>query len=170
MLKIFYSVKDIYFSQLMQVYSESNDIQSAKEYPNLSENERMIHIEQDFYLYLTDFFKEKDSFCAVWMVDNRYIAALRAEPYSDGVLLEGLECDPAHRRRGYSAALVSAVLSYLKEQGYKIVYSHVNRDNCASLELHRKCGFCIAKELAHFIDGTVSYNAYTLCYNNKTQT
>ena len=121
--------------------------------------------EADLISYLCeDFFQQKDAFYALWVVEGRYKSALRIEPYDDGLLLEALSTMPCARRMGYGSALVSQVLQYLRSSRYKIVYSHINKKNKPSLELHKKCGFRLFSDSAKYIDGTLTQNSCTMCY------
>ena len=90
------------------------------------------------------------------------MAALRIEPYCDGLLLTGLETAPEEREKGYATQLLSAVLEYLRVSSKSIVYSHVIKNNPASLAVHKKCGFVKHLDYAVYVDDSVSQNAYTL--------
>ena len=164
MLKIIRSMKDLDFGLLMDVYEESNRASGRKYHSHLSENQQLMQAEQDHYGFLRQFFRDGKSFYAVWAPGGRYKAALRIDPYRDGLLLEGLETAPAARGQGNATALVKVVLTYLEEQDCLPVYSHVHKKNMASLALHKSAGFQIIKDHAIFLDGSVSNDAYTLCY------
>lgn len=151
---------ELKFSQLMEVYAEGNRENGARRWPDRSENEQILRAEQDFYQYLQEVFFQAEGACyALWEQDGRYLSALRLEPYEDGLLLEALETRPDCRGRGYAAALLQAVL----EQETRKIYSHVSRNNIASLRTHEKCGFCKILDHAVYIDGSVSLDAVTLC-------
>ena len=162
MLKIICSLKDMDFHQLMDVYAEGNRENGAEFYPDLSENQQLLQAEQDFYAYLREFFKDKAAFYAVWAPEDRYVAALRMEPYQDGLLLEALETAPEHRRKGYATALVKQTLEALAQDKTWRVYSHVNKKNVASLGVHAACGFKRIAEHAVYADGSVLHNSCTL--------
>lgn len=163
MLRIMRSRSQLDFSQLMHVYEEGNISNGRELYPHLSYNEQLCMAEQDFYQYLmTVFFRQKDSFYAVWESEWRYRAALRIEPYSDGLLLCALETAPDSRDHGYATALVHEVLKYLSQKGSGTVYSHVSKRNQPSLAVHKKCGFEIIKDYAVYSDGSVIHNCFTL--------
>ena len=156
MLIIARSLRDLRFGQLMDVYSQSN----SEEYWSLLDSE------QAFYAYLRDvFFRESEAFYAVWEIDCTYKAALRMEPYKDGLILAGLETAPTERRKGYASILVNSVLDWLSEQGSVSVYSHVEKSNEASLAVHKACGFKKILDYALYIDGSVLKNSVTLCYH-----
>ena len=152
-------LKDLDFRQLMEVYEEGNLESAAEFYPEAPENQQLLLAEQAFYQYLREcFFPTEGAVYAVWVENGRYVSALRLEPYQDGLLLEALETAPAHRRKGYAAALVTAVL---QELGGRKVYSHVGKRNTASLKVHEKCGFQRIAEHAVYADGSVARSACT---------
>ena len=168
MLKIVNSMRELSFSQLMNIYSEGNREYGAELYPHLSDVEQVQEAEQDFYQYLQDiFFRQKGSFYGLWEVSGVCRTALRIEPYADGVLLCALETEPGYRRKGYASALICAVLDYLFQLGSPKIYSHVSKKNLPSLLVHKKCGFEIIMDHAVYSDGSVVQSSYTLCYNIK---
>ena len=101
--------------------------------------------------------------CAVWAPEGAYQAVLRLEPYADGLLLSGLETAPGSRRRGFAKALIEAVVEKLDNDGKTIVYSHVDKQNFASLAVHASCGFERTKEYAVYSDGSVLHSSCTFC-------
>lgn len=168
MLKIIYSMRQLSFSQLMEVYEESNILNGQEKYPNASTNVQIREAEQDFYQYLSEiFFCQSNSFYGIWMEGEKYISALRIEPYLDGLLLCALETLPNARRNGYACLLIASVLRYLTEQGSGTLYSHVSKRNTASLNAHLKCGFQVVKDYAVYSDGSVLPGSYTLAYQYK---
>ena len=165
MLQFVRSVSHLKFDELMAIYQEGNREKAEEVYPDLPEAFGMLRAEQDFYQYLRDsFFRDPNAFYCLWSVDDRYVSALRLEPYRDGLLLEALETAPGHRRKGFALQLLSAVLESLPEGK---VYSHVMKNNVPSLRLHEKCGFSKIADLAAYIDGSVNHRAVTLCYEKK---
>lgn len=155
---------DVFFSNLMEVYIEGNTENGNERYPDLSDGEKLLQAEQDFYQYLTDvFFRTTGAVYAVWEEKGRYISALRLEPYRDGLLLEALETRPDMRRRGYAENMIHAVLAHFSD---RCIYSHVNKRNVPSLKLHEKCGFQRISENAVYIDGSVNDYCCTLCCEN----
>lgn len=150
MLKVIKSISELDLEQLLSVYSGSN---------------QNLKAEISFLSYLReDFFQQKDACYCFWVADNIYKSALRLEPYRDGLLLQALETEPTARKMGYGCLLLKSVLEYITETKYKCIYSHVDKHNIASLKLHRKCGFQTVADSAALLDGTVTTNAYTLCY------
>lgn len=163
MLKLIHSISGLRFSNLMEVYSESNTMNGMEQYAHLADVEQLNAAEMDFYHYLHSvFFRQENSFYAVWEASGKYLSALRVEPYLEGYLLCALETHPLERGKGYARNLIQGVTRYLAEQGSGIIYSHVSKKNGASLGVHRACGFEIIKDHAVYSDGSVLSNNYTL--------
>ena len=159
MLEIIKTTNQLNIAQLFSVYEESI-LENADRF---SMSRRQA--EDAFLAYLEDdFFRQKDAFYAVWSADNIYQCALRLEPFKDGLLLEALETLPVARKKGYATELLNAVLRFLQGKDCKVVYSHVNKRNKASLAAHRKCGFQILSDVATYIDGTVTQESFTFGY------
>ena len=156
----------------MEIYTEGNIENGRDNYPGMSVQEQLREAEQDFYQYLQSvFFRQKDSFYAIWEADDRYCSALRLEPYADGLLLCALETVPEARRQGYASALIKTVLEYLSGQGSGVLYSHVSKRNVPSLKVHEKCSFEIIKDHAVYSDGSVLNSHVTLaCVYEKSET
>ena len=155
------SLKEIDFRQLMDVYEEGNLENGAEFWPELPQGQQLLNAEQDFYQYLREcFFTTEGAAYAIWVVDGKYVSALRLEPYQDGLLLEALETAPCHRCKGYAAKLIRTVL---EQMGEKKVYSHVSKRNTASIRTHESCGFHRILEHAVYADGSVKTNACTFC-------
>ncbi len=151
MLKIVKKMADLDFGQLMTVYAESCG--------------ESLAAEQDFYGYLQeDFFRQPGAYYALWVVDGRYVSALRMESFRDGWLLTGLETAPNVRRKGYAGALLGGVLA-MSNPGR--IYSHVKKDNISSLFVHEKCGFQRISEQAVYLDGSADSHCCTLCFDKK---
>jgi len=158
MLKIFTSTHGLRYSQLMEVYAQLNK-QKANGYRNTDRNAALVAAEQDLYDYLKHcFFKRQGSFLAVWENNGIYTSAVRVERYRDGWLINALETAPDCRRKGYARQLLRAALADLEEP----VYSHVHKDNAASLALHAHCGFVVTAEESELLNGSVSKEYYTL--------
>lgn len=148
MLKLIYSMAELDVEQLLHLYEEWN-------------------IDEEDYLDFlrNDFFCQKDAFFAVWSPQGQYKAALRVEPYSDGLLIAALSTAPNERRKGYGYLLVTEALKHLSILPYKVVYSHINKKNIPSIELHKKCGFQLYLDSARYIDGTVTQNSCTMRFD-----
>ena len=167
MLYLARSLSQLHFGSLMTVYADANRENGRESWPEEPEMRQIQLAEADFYRYLSQvFFKTPGAFYAVWEENGRYVSALRLEPYRDGLLLEALETDPEQRRRGYAAALIQAVQTYLGESGK--LYSHVDKRNLPSLKTHEKCGFCRIADFAAYVDGSVNRKACTMCWDDKT--
>ena len=162
-LKLSYKLNELSFGKLMEVYTESN-LENGKEFWPEEPRQRQIALaEQEFYNYLQQvFFKTDGAFYVVWEQENRYLSALRLEPYRDGLLLEALETAPEQRRRGYAKALIRNVLMHA---GSTKIYSHVGKRNMASLRTHESCGFRTISDFAVYADGSVNQRCFTLCYD-----
>lgn len=164
MLELCYGIRDLDFRQLMDVYEETNTISGRMNYPKEQENLQLLFAEQDFYQYLELFFQFPGAVYALWVENGRYVAALRLEEYHDGLLITALETHPAARRRGYAAKLLQSVKEHFRVVLNRPLYSHVQKKNLPSMRTHQKCGFCIVKEQAVFLDGTVHRDYYTLIW------
>ena len=146
---------------LADVYEESNRKNVEIFYPDMDRNAAYLIAVQDFYGFLSEVFYKTGGACyAVLEEQGSYCSAVRIEPYQDGWLLSGLETAPKCRRRGYGKALLSEVLSIVSGP----VYSHVEKDNIASFNLHEACGFTIVQDDAIYLDGTKTDAAYTMGY------
>lgn len=164
MLTIIISFRELKTAQLLQVYQESLILAGKMQYPHLSDNLQILEAEQDFYSFLKDFFSQKDAFLAVWDAGQQYVSALRIAPYRDGVLLTGLETAPDSRKRGYAIKLMSETMRFLSCLGVHKVYSHIRKDNTASISVHQKAGFQRINDGAAFLDG--SADIYSGTYLN----
>ncbi len=153
MLIIARQIRDLDFSQLMDVYRQDN----------LKNGRSLWETEQNFYEFLSQiFFQTPGAVYAVWAVEGRYVSALRLEPFQDGMLVEALETAPGHRRRGCGTDLMNAVIAWLAGEREHLLYSHVSKRNRPSLALHSKCGFVRVLDHAVYIDGTVLQSAVTM--------
>lgn len=162
MLQFIRTFKHLNFRLLADVYKESCQISGMQNYPDEPYFQQLRSAEQDLYGEVKCFFEDSKAFYAVWLVDGRYMSVLRMEPHKDGLLLEGLETMPEARGNGYAKQLICAVLSALSDQSGMPVYSHIDKNNSASLAAHKACGFEKVKDCAVYVDGSVSSNAYTM--------
>ena len=159
MIEVFYRLDNIRFGELMCVYEEGNRENADIRYANMDRNAALLQVEQDFFAYLNEvFFVQKNAKYYILIENNKYVCAARMEPYADGYLLTGLETRPEYRRRGYAKKLLREIVGFVEQT----IYSHVMKDNLASLKTHYSCGFEIVSEHAEFIDGTTSHSCYTL--------
>lgn len=162
MLLLIKKMRDIHFSQLMEVYEEGNRENGADLYPQETPERQLALAEADFYDYLSQvFFPTPGAVYALWEAEGKYVSALRLEPYRDGLLVAALETSSNQRRKGYASQLLAAV--QVRYSGKKL-YSHVGKGNAASLATHQKCGFRRVLEYAVYIDGSVNSRCCTLLY------
>lgn len=165
MLIVVRNLRDLSFSQLMDVYEEGNRENAEEFWPNMEENQRQICAEQEFYQYLKQiFFPTENAWYCIWEEKGQYVSALRLEPYRDGLLLEALETAPAERRKGYAGKLIQAVQERFAQEK---IYSHVSKRNIPSLRTHEVCGFRKIAENAVYADGSVTSHSCTLCWEGK---
>lgn len=158
MLRVFTSTDQLRYGQLMDVYAQLNREKAAAS-RRRDMNAAILAAEQDMYDYLKHcFFKRAGSFLAVWEVMGEYVSAVRVEHYLDGWLINALETAELHRRKGYARALITAALDEIEGP----VYSHVHKENEASLKLHCACGFQIIADESELLNGSFSRDHYTL--------
>ncbi len=125
---------------------------------------RDLRAENQMLDYLReDFFSMQGAVCALWVIDGRYRSSLRLEPYKEGYLISALETAPEDRRKGYAKCLLQAITN----QCSLPVYSHIEKSNKASLNLHRACGFEVCSDTAVLLDGTVTGRYCTLVFANR---
>lgn len=150
MLTVIHSMKELCFSDLVQVYDES--VQTMDQ-------------QSDFYDYLRQvFFRTPGAVYCVWVLDGTFVSALRLEPYRDGWIVAGLETGTAYRGQGYAGELLGEALRWLKDQGSCRVYSHIEHCNGTSICVHLRCGFRKIGDCAVFLDGSASNRAGTYLY------
>ena len=168
MLKIVRSITEFNTEQLLRVYQQSVFEHASRRYPDLEKVHQTTRGESDFLSYLREeFFATKGAFYCVWVESDRYVSALRFEPYKDGLLLQAVETDPAERKRGYASFLLTEALNFLSRSDCPTVYSHIAKRNISSLGLHRKVGFQQLSDTATLADGTVSSHYCTMVYHLK---
>lgn len=166
MLIIARSIRQLRMGEMMEVYADSNQ-ETALDWPNLPPMFALELAEREFRQYLEEvFFRTPGAVCALWEENGRYVSALRLEPYRDGLLLEALETAPDHRKKGYAAALITAVQGWLREQGPVHLYSHIGKRNDASRRTHEKCGFQRISDHAVYISGSVDHRCATYRYDD----
>lgn len=164
MVKYCTKLAELNFDKLMQIYAEAIEENGREFYPNVDRFESILRARDDFYQYLREvFFPVRGAFYAILVEDGVYMSALRMEPYRDGLLLEAVETAPQYRKKGYATVLLKHVLGSL---GRSRVYSHVSKNNLASIRLHTSCGFEKVSDSAAYIDGSVSTRACTFCFSS----
>ena len=164
MLILARSLRELRFSELMEVYADSN-LEKAEDWSDLPRGFALQLAEQEFRQYLQEvFFAVTGAVCAVWQEQGRYVSALRLEPYRDGLLLAALETAPDRRGNGYARSLIREVQRHLVQQGPVKLYSHIAKQNAASRKVHEQCGFRIISDHAVYINGSVDYRCDTWLY------
>ena len=148
---------------LASVYEESNKENAKRDGHSGLSNISFLEAEMDFYDYMSYFLQDQNSFLAIWAENDQYLSAVRIEPYSDGVLLSGLETILAERRKGYAGRLLQELMIYLKGRDVHKVYSHIKRSNTGSISVHMRCGFDRCLDYAKCIDGSILQNMDTYC-------
>ena len=163
MLQIFTSIHGVSYRELMDVYEESILHSGKILLPRGDANAQRLEGEQSLYDYMANvFFSADEAILALWEENGSYCSALRAEPYEDGFLINALETRPDQRHKGYAKALLTQVVSHLKEQSEKPVYSHIHKDNIPSRVLHECVGFVSRPEIITvLLDGTKDPNCIT---------
>lgn len=158
MLKVFQKMKNVPFSDLKAIYSQSLSESARQEYGH--RHDGLLQAENDFYDYLRSvFFQTEGAMLCLWYVDDKPVSALRLEPYHDGMLLTGLETDPQNRGLGYASMLVAAAMDFVCAN--TTVYAHIDCANRSSIRVHKKCGFEKITNFSVFLDGSVSNKAHT---------
>lgn len=154
------------FDALMEVYTEGNRENGEYLYPEETPERQMELARRDFEAYLQNDFYAKSGVCYwIWTEDGAYRAALRLEPWQDGLLLEALETHPDHRRKGFAKKLISAVLGQL--DGGTKVYSHISKWNTASCASHYACGFYKLLDYSVDSDGEIYDHQVTMTVTAK---
>lgn len=167
MLKLLKCIQDADMAQLAAVYEESNRNAGRKSCRSSDPNVQILTGENLFYEYILFFFDDANSVYAVWTEEDKYVSALRLEPFEDGLLLNGLETHPEYRRRGFAKRLIDAVVQYLASSGACNLYSHVDKSNIPSLALHESCGFVKVSDHAVYLDGSRHRDSYTMLLRVK---
>ena len=162
MLTLAVSLRMLRFSELMEVYSETNSKEAENRFGDPA-GFGLQQVEQDFRAYLQHvFFRTKGAVYALWEYSGRYVCALRLEPYRDGLLISALETHPGFRRRGYACSLITQIQNAFP-QGTKL-YSHVEKRNIPSMRVHEQTGFQCISNQAVYLDGSVDSRCSTLFY------
>ena len=155
MTNFYHSLSRLDLNEILAVYSfEDRQADALNRWQEWDETA----LRQCFY----DHFDQPGAFVAVERSEDRYGAVLRAMPYRDGWLIAGLETAPALRGKGLAKSLVDETLKHLFSTGHTKVYSHVKKDNVASLAVHKACGFEIINDVAALLDGSVVSTHCTL--------
>ena len=71
----------------------------------------------------------------------------------DWLLVEGLEVDPAHRRRGLATAVLAEVLDWGASQGARTALLHVETANTGAAALYDRLGFRTHHTNRYLVEG-----------------
>ena len=146
------SIRKLDFSKLTALCGEEIQ-QIRKAYFNQFDlSEGLIKAENDFYHYLKASFFAVGGLYFIQTEGERYVCAVRFDPYEEGLLLNALVTAPEFRRRGYAYGLLRYAFEYITD---KNIYSHVSVRNIASLNLHEKLGFSLIYDYARMLNGSV---------------
>lgn len=163
MLEYIFNMKSLPFMEICQVYMQSLSCEASMKKD--VDTDYYWQEENDLYQHLNDFFASSKGVMAIWRTEAGIQSVLRLEGYGDGQLLCSLETRPESRRKGFATMLVKAVLADLQEGS--VVYSHVKKDNSASMQLHLKCGFTVHSDIGKLLDGSISDSYVTLKFIKK---
>ena len=136
---------DVNLDALLDVYSQSLGQKNWSEVNTFLEDLQL-------------FFNNKNVRVIQWVEEGKAVAAMRLEPYQNGFLITCLETHPHYRRKGYALRLLESVMG----SNPGVYYSHVDKRNKPSLQLHRKLGFETIFDYAVHVDGSVYSGSVTL--------
>lgn len=146
------SVRKIEFHKLILLCADEIEQTRIRRYKKYSIQQGLFQAESDFYHYLKSSFFAVGGLYFIYEHDDRYVSAVRLEPYERGVLLNSLITKLEMRRNGYAEKLLHYALAYFEKT---IVYSHVHVHNKPSRALHEKMGFKLSLEYARLLDGSL---------------
>lgn len=153
--------------KLMDIYQEGNLENIEYFFPDCTDQEiGLKKVEENFCEFLkTDFFQNKENTCYILEKDKRWVSALRLNRIRDFYWIEALETHPDYRKQGLATELVIALIQDLKKEGPFIIRDSVSKQNEASLQTHKKCGFIIENEDAiDYYTNEVEQHSYGLIY------
>ena len=157
MINCIRSADDLNFSSLCIIYEADIELDRRKYYGHLDVAEGRFAAENDMYTYMHESFFNNGGLIYTFSQGNQYACIARIEPYRDGMLLNSVVTADQFRKMGYASALVDVVL---KNSG-RPIYSHIYRNNKASIKLHDKFGFKKLLNYAILLDGTVCNDHFT---------
>lgn len=105
----------------------------------------------DLQVYIKDFGKEKDDICFVAKTDDKVVGAVWVRDMKDyghiedGVPSFAISLYKPYRNYGIGTALMTTMLSELKQRGYKKTSLAVQKENYA-VKMYRKVGFEVIRE------------------------
>ncbi|MCM1194398.1 MAG: GNAT family N-acetyltransferase [Firmicutes bacterium] len=139
---------DLDVNKLMSIYVEGNFENTDYFYPEITDKtEAVKKVEHDFCNYIKTEFLNGENVYYVWENDGVWVSALRLYCIEENFYyLEALETAPDFRKKGYATLLLTSVINELKLKGHFKICVCVGRNNIASLNTHKKCGFKIVSE------------------------
>lgn len=147
MLTYIRDTKSIPFFEISQVYQQSIETPEKQ-------RQRLWMEEQALYDELQDLIERRKGALAIWRAEQEIQSVLRLEKYLEGYLIQSLQTQSQSRRKGFALKLMTAVLD--DHPKGTVFYSHVKKDNLASMQLHLRCGFQVHSDIARLLDGTVT--------------
>ncbi|MCM1042892.1 MAG: GNAT family N-acetyltransferase [Corallococcus sp.] len=167
MIKIIQS-DDLDANKLMAIYAEGNLENTDYFYPEIADKvEAVTKVEHDFCNYIKTEFLNGTNCYYVWEKDGNWVSALRLNYIKDNFYyLEALETSPNFRKKGYATKLLSSVINELKSKGHFKICVCVGKNNTASLNTHKKCGFEIVNENGYdYLQKEIDNRCYGLEYS-----
>ncbi|MBR6695735.1 MAG: GNAT family N-acetyltransferase [Oscillospiraceae bacterium] len=105
----------------------------------------------DLQVYIKDFGKEKDDICLVAETDDKVVGAVWVRDMNDyghiedGVPSFAISLYKPYRNYGIGTALMTTMISELRQRGYKKASLAVQKENYA-VKMYRKVGFEVIRE------------------------
>lgn len=78
-------------------------------------------------------------------------AACHTIRYGTSACFYGFSVRPALRGRGIGSGALSHVLTFLAQEGVRLVFLHVSGDNLPAVSLYKKAGFRITETLSYYL-------------------
>lgn len=165
MLEFASTMSKISIAELKDIYCQQIAAQGRKYYGHQKTNLQYLNAEQDFYEDLKQFLRIDGARYALWRTQGRCVAAMRLEPYLDGMLITDLETAPNERCKGYATQLLEAVR---QEYSDTDLYAHIACRNLQAVRVHQRCGFVKHLNYAIFVDGSAFADHCTyICKKNQ---
>lgn len=118
---------------------------------------------ENLYRYMSEvFFAKAENMCYVLEDEGKYLSSLRIEHFEDGYLVHALQTMKLERGKGYASALFEEMKKDIVLEEDKHIYSHILKNNKPSIVLHRQMGFQRLLDYAKLLDGSVSWNYFTM--------
>lgn len=152
MLEFVSAMSSINIGELKAIYCHQIADCARNHYGHQEINLQYLNAEQDFFEDLKQFLRIEGARYALWRSQGRCVAAMRLEPYLDGILITDLETAPEERCKGYATQLLMAVRYAYPDM---TLYSHIAFRNMQAIHLHQRCGFIKHLDYAIFVDGSI---------------